>query len=107
MLLFGFGTFVGFIVGVFTGMAVAVLTMRDHFMKAIIIQDHDAANLLDSLKLAKLSEQHPFVRNEDQSIHPLSSAEQKILDQLVEAVHRRFHYVVCRWLQEQGASVLR
>jgi hypothetical protein len=26
---------------------------------------------------------------------------------LADDIHRRFHFVVCRWLQEQGADVVR
>ena len=56
-------------------------------MRAIIITDAEARSLLDALELAKLrtgrfSEEH-------------------------EIAHRRFHLVVCRWLQEMGADVVR
>lgn len=63
-------------------------------MKAIIIQDTDARALLDKLKLESMKENHHF-RKEDFD-KPAS----------VSDVHRAFHYVVCRWLQEQGADVV-
>jgi hypothetical protein len=55
-------------------------------MRAIIIKDTDARALLDSLKLESLqilAERIPIT---------------------VEDMHRRFHYRVTKWLQEQGAD---
>ena len=63
-------------------------------MKAIIIQDSDARALLDQLKLGAF-----------QNSVALSRAETK--EQIQEAMHAHFHYIVCRWLQEQGANVVR
>jgi hypothetical protein len=60
-------------------------------MKAIIISDADARALLDKLDLTKLREHHFIGRDPEQ---PATLSE----------VHRVFHYVVCRWLQEQGAD---
>jgi hypothetical protein len=59
-------------------------------MKAIIISDTDARALLDKLELTKLQDAGHFRNPEG----PASLSE----------VHRVFHYVVCRWLQEQGAD---
>ncbi len=59
-------------------------------MKAIIIQDHDARALLDKLELAKLKE-HYAQRQEPHTF---------------DDMHRTFHYVVTRWLQEHGADVV-
>lgn len=73
-------------------------------MKAIIIQDADAANLLDLLKLQKFSDAPVHFEGDNGHLQSLSSAEQL---RLLDALHRRFHYVVCRWLQEQGATVTR
>lgn len=68
-------------------------------MKAIIIQDHDAANLLDMLKLENF--QMPQTAS-------VNDAESRLaVEAISHAVHRRFHYIVCRWLQEQGANVVR
>lgn len=58
-------------------------------MKAIIIQDTDARALLDKLKLeAMLGPRDQFSSNPP----------------TIEDMHRRFHHVVTRWLQEQGAD---
>ena len=62
-------------------------------MKAIIIQDTDARALLDKLKLESLKGEH--TQWDDPSKPPS-----------VESMHRRFHYIVCTWLQEQGADVV-
>lgn len=60
-------------------------------MKAIIISDADARALLDKLELTAL-------RNNGHNVR---------LDTCTPAeMHRVFHYVVCRWLQEQGADVV-
>lgn len=64
-------------------------------MKAIIIQDTDARALLDTLKLTALQDARHITR-EDYDKPPS-----------LEQIHRVFHYVVCRWLQEQGADVVR
>lgn len=61
-------------------------------MKAIIIQDTDARALLDKLKLTSLYDAGHF-RGVDMT-KPGS----------VEDIHRVFHFVVTRWLQEQGAD---
>lgn len=61
-------------------------------MKAIIISDMDARALLDKLQLAKLKDAGHFPRTNPDEPATLSE------------VHGAFHYVVCRWLQEQGAD---
>ena len=61
-------------------------------MRAIVIQDSDAANLLDLLKLEQFKEERKHTPQEYA---------------IIDKVHRRFHYIVCRWLQEQGANVVR
>jgi hypothetical protein len=71
-------------------------------MKAIIIQDSDAANLLDLLKLEKFSESQMWSNNDVWQAIPKSTREQMLGD-----MHHKFHYIVCRWLQEQGASCVR
>lgn len=60
-------------------------------MKAIIISDTDARALLDKLQLTALRDAG-FMR--DDPAQPPS----------VASIHRAFHYVVCLWLQEQGAD---
>jgi hypothetical protein len=57
-------------------------------MKAIIISDKDAKNLLESLELHKL---RIIQYNQVQTI---------------EELHIYFHYVVSKWLQEQGADIV-
>jgi hypothetical protein len=97
-------------------------------MKAIIIQDHDARALLDQLKLEtmdakstdyahieigvrKILATHPAFKSERDVPIELSGAIASMLcspaGEIVQRIHRRFHYVVCCWLQEQGASVVR
>ncbi len=62
-------------------------------MKAIIISDSDAKALLDKLKLTSLEENRHIMREN--------------LDKpaTLRDVHRTYHYIICRWLQEQGADV--
>ncbi len=61
-------------------------------MKAIIINDSDARALLDKLKLKSLYGDN--IIRDDPTKPPT-----------VVDIHRAFHYIVCRWLQEQGADV--
>ncbi len=69
-------------------------------MRAIIIQDTDAANLLDLLKLAKWEAEC----NTRGTMFLKEDATQR---EITEAIHGRFRYIVCRWLQEHGATVIR
>lgn len=64
-------------------------------MKAIIISDSDARALLDQLKLKAMEDGRHVMRKDYDK--PAS----------IEEIHRSFHYIVCRWLQEQGADVTR
>jgi hypothetical protein len=68
-------------------------------MRAIIIDDKDARALLEQLKLESLQGSHGVRSAEDVPAHAREA--------LVAEVHRVFHYVVCRWLQDQGANVVR
>ena len=63
-------------------------------MKAIIIEDKDARALLEQLELRALH--GGDIMRDDLSKPPT-----------VSDIHRAFHYVVTRWLQEQGADVVR
>lgn len=63
-------------------------------MRAIIIDDKDAHALLDRLHLTALREAGHFRGRTEETI-------------TVEDMHRVFNFVVVRWLQEQGASVVR
>lgn len=64
-------------------------------MKAIIIDDKDAKALLERLQLTKYTNgSGRSHRNGDELAK-------------VDEMHGWFHYVVCSWLQEQGASTVR
>ena len=71
-------------------------------MRAIIIQDADAANLLDLLKLEKFSDPQMWGDNDAWNAIP-----EQARDAMLCNMHRKFHFIVCRWLQEQGASCVR
>ena len=73
-------------------------------MKAIIIQDNDARALLDSLKLSNFEACFDIELIQLQEKYKFN---QKELESIKSALHGKFHYVVCRWLQEQGASIVR
>jgi len=62
-------------------------------MRAIIINDADARSLLNQLELAMLRNDRPGWTD---PYKPPS----------VEDMHRVFHFIVTRWLQEQGADVV-
>lgn len=68
-------------------------------MRAIIIDDKDARQLLDLLKL----EQFKCVGDRlPEALDP--EAWKKAA---VGEIHAKFLFVVCRWLQDQGASITR
>ena len=71
-------------------------------MRAIIIQDEDARALLDALELNKLRGVPGFGLNLDQRY-----SDEELKKWLTEEIHRSFHFVVCRWLQDHGAQVTR
>lgn len=58
-------------------------------MKAIIIEDKDAKALLAELELEKFKGSPSW--SLESSVSP-------------EKMHRRFHYIVVKWFQEQGAD---
>ncbi len=73
-------------------------------MRAIIIDDKDARALLDSLKLASVEKSlggYGVQENEAWNGIPLSTR-----TEIIRRLHARFHYVVCTWLQDQGASTI-
>lgn len=78
-------------------------------MKAIIIQDHDARALLDQLKLEEVKPPSTvFIPGASpEQVDQFNKVYEAWMKQHVSDTHRRFHFVVCRWLQEQGASVIR
>ena len=64
-------------------------------MRAIIIQDDDAANLLDLLKLEKFKDTTMYRGDERDAWHSLP---ENTRNQIIGTIHQKFHYVVCRWL---------
>lgn len=68
-------------------------------MRAIIIDDKDARALLDRLNIAKFDQRFNGLLDE--------AITHGRRDEAVELMHRAFHFEVTRWLQEQGASVIR
>lgn len=69
-------------------------------MRAIIVDEKDVLAFLDQLKLATFDD----YCGRTSEIYGISVEVRKAM---VEEIHRRFHYVVVRWLQEQGASCVR
>ena len=59
-------------------------------MRVVIISDAESLALLDSLELEKFQAEAQFQGTTPESI--------------AENMHRRFHYVVTRWLQSVGAE---
>ena len=57
-------------------------------MRAIIIQDHDAANLLDLLKLEKFSDPQMWQHNDAWQSIPESTRREMLAN-----LHQKFHYV--------------
>lgn len=74
-------------------------------MRAIIIEDKDAAALLDQLKLESMDKDlNSYMIAAKEEWHKLPPSTR---DEIVHKLHRKFHFIVCRWLQEQGANVTR
>jgi hypothetical protein len=68
-------------------------------MRAIIIDDKDAKQLLESLQLAKLK-----ARNNPRDMQAYKPED---VPWAIDDVHQWFHYHVCKWLQDQGCDVVR
>lgn len=73
-------------------------------MKVIIISDADARALLDQIKLEALGDGGLLLNGFPDYEH---ATVQKVFKHVQSDVHRCFHYVVTRWLQEMGADTLR
>lgn len=69
-------------------------------MKAIVIQDADSKALVDALELEK------FKATESDMLGPPNATPEN-RRAIADSMHRRFHYVVVRWLQERGADLRR
>ena len=61
-------------------------------MKAVILKDEDAVSLLEQLELTNLRKKE-YAPNESKAV--------------ADSMHRSFHFVVTRWLQEHGFNTLR
>lgn len=61
-------------------------------MRAIIISDADARALLSRLELNAMRAANHWPHNS------------KATNEAIQEAHRTFHYIVCNWLQEQGAD---
>jgi hypothetical protein len=77
-------------------------------MRAIIIEDKDARALLEQLKL-ELLKPHIVEDIHSNCIGGLQSPEsvRNGIERAAKELHRKFHYIVCSWLQDQGCDVVR
>jgi hypothetical protein len=73
-------------------------------VRAIIIDDKDAKALLDQLKLESFTSS-PFGAN-TVGILERGGISRNEYHMIVNDIHSRFHYIVTRWLQDQGASTI-
>ena len=76
-------------------------------MKAIIIEDKDSRQLLDSLELKKLELPVRQIRFDESGRTGFGKLTEAEREGIIENIHASFHYVVCRWLRDQGADVVR
>jgi hypothetical protein len=70
-------------------------------MRAIIINDNDARSLLDQLRLESFKGIASCPLADNLNLQP------EQLGLVVNEIHRKFHFIVSQWLQEQGASLIR
>ncbi len=66
-------------------------------MKAIIIEEKDCKALLGRLKLESFN-------NYGDRVSEIYGISEEVRAAYISEVHRRFHYVVTTWLQEQGSD---
>lgn len=71
-------------------------------MRAIIIQDKDAKALLDQLKLEAF-----YNRGRLYGFPALEKLTESEREMVLTELHRKFHYIVTHWLQDQGADLIR
>jgi hypothetical protein len=71
-------------------------------MRAIIIDDKDSRALIQSLELASLEQDLGSSGTYDNEVW--NNLPPHVRDGLIRVLHRRFHLVVWRWLQEQGCD---
>jgi hypothetical protein len=72
-------------------------------MRAIIIDDKDAKALLTKLQMEGM--RTSITAYCTQSMDAWHALPEQTRKTIVEALHRKFHYHVTDWLQEQGAKV--
>lgn len=72
-------------------------------MRAIIIDDKDAKGLLNDLKLTDF--EGMVHSRESQMVMEEFKIPGDRMKFVIAAIHSRFHYRVCKWLQDQGANV--
>jgi hypothetical protein len=68
-------------------------------MRAIIISDNDARTLLDQLQLSEFKQAGNRL--------PMDLTPEEYRKAAIEEIHSQFRFVVCRWLRDQGAEVIR
>ena len=72
-------------------------------MRVILIEDKDAVSLLEQLELEKHQQNRQFLYVDISDIKQRDA----MITHIESDCHRRFHHVVTRWLQEQGARTIR
>jgi hypothetical protein len=69
-------------------------------MRAIIVDDKDCRALVEKLELGKM--QYEKLGVFDPTVAGQNITERNHCKAVVDAVHSKFHYIVIRWLQDQG-----
>ena len=73
-------------------------------MKIIMFQEHEANHLLDKLKLESLEKDiNTYCIESYEKWKEIPESSRKWI---IEQLHRKFHYHVVKWLQDQGASCI-
>lgn len=73
-------------------------------MRAIIIDDKDAQALLRDLELKKMLADNVIGEHQTK---PPAWTEDAWRQSVIDGLHRSFHFVVVRWLQDQGCDCVR
>lgn len=76
-------------------------------MRAIIIQDADAQSLLRDLELQKMRTNNIGSMMLTNPQKPEGWTDEVWRKSVVDDLHRAFHFVVTRWLQDQGCDCVR
>lgn len=77
-------------------------------MKAIIIQDHDCKALIEKLQLEKLKDRPTvFIPGATpEQVEQFNKVYGRWIQDVKNDLYSSFHFVVVRWLQEQGANLI-